>query len=84
MSDKWIKTAEQLPAKEYLVNELGQGCVDSSHADCYIFINGQVEERPYNFHHECWDDREYDDIEYEAKEPSHWMLAPPWPLPPKL
>lgn len=83
MERTWIKTSEALPTKEMLKDEVGKGVVDDSHAACFIFINGEVKERPYNFHHNCWDDRDFDDFEYEAAEPSHWMLAYPLPEPPK-
>lgn len=86
MERVWIKTADQLPTKDLLMGEFGKGCVDCSHADCYIFIRGQVEIRPFNFHHLCWDDDQYDDQyddhEYDADEPTHWMLAHPYPAPP--
>lgn len=84
MDRVWIKTTEQLPTREFLKSEFAKGCVDNSHADCYIFIDGRVTERPFNFDHECWDDKGYDDFEYDAKEPSHWMLSVPFPLPPNM
>lgn len=82
MERTWIKTTEQLPTKEFLKDDYGLGCVDDNHADCFIFVDGKIQQRPFNFHHECWDDEEYDDFEYEATEPSHWMLQQPWPAPP--
>tara|TARA_R100000541_G_scaffold15707_2_gene25078 strand:- start:587 stop:802 length:216 start_codon:yes stop_codon:yes gene_type:complete len=69
MSD-WIKTNDELP-------------VGVGHIDCYIFVNGEVIERPWNCLHECWDDRDYDDFEFSATEPSHWMYKPDTPLPPR-
>lgn len=84
MSKVWIKTADKLPTREFLKSDFALGCVDKSHADCFIFVNGRVQERPFNFDHECWDRQDYDDFEYEADEPSHWMLCDPWPLPPSI
>jgi len=81
MEREWFKTSEVLPTKELLKDEYGKGVVDNNHADCFIYINGEIKERPFNFHHACWDDKEYDDFEFEATEPTHWMLA--YPLPEK-
>ena len=78
----WIKTIDLLPTKELLGRHAGSGVVDSSHADCYIVVDGRVLKRPYNFHHECWDREDYDDFEFEATRPTHWMLAKPLPKPP--
>jgi len=82
MSD-WIRTKDWLPSKENMKDLIGNGVVDNNHADCYIYINNCIEERPFNFYHGCWDDRDYDDFQYEAKEPTHWMLANPLPKPPQ-
>lgn len=83
MERKWFKTSEIIPSRLMLAEEYGKGVVDNNHADCFIYINGEIKERPFNFDHECWDDREYDDFEYEATEPTHWMLAYPLPRPPQ-
>jgi predicted metal-dependent hydrolase len=76
MNNEWIKTEDRLPTR------LDSSHDSSEYIDCYIFIDNQVKERPWNIHHECWDDRGYDDFEYEATEPTHWMKAPDFPLPP--
>ena len=76
MKNEWIKTEERLPTRFDSSHD------SNEHIDCYIFIDNQVKERPWNIHHECWDDREYDDFEYEATKPTHWMKAPDLPLPP--
>ena len=73
----WIQTKERLPTRFDSLHE------DNHHIDCYIFIINQVIERPWNIHHECWDDKEYDDFEFNDTAPSHWMIANPLPEPPK-
>lgn len=83
MKNEWVKTNVALPNRIDLSDEIGKGVVDNNHADCFIYINGQVKERPFNFTHVCWDDRDYDDLEYEAEEPTHWMLAHQLPKPPQ-
>lgn len=77
IKSNWIGVNERLPARFDSLHE------DNHHIDCYIFINNQVIERPWNIHHECWDDKEYDDYEFSATEPSHWMIANPLPEPPQ-
>jgi len=72
MSD-WIKTSDRLPTRFDSLHD------SNHHIDCYIFIDGEVTERPWNIHHECWDDKSYDDYEFDANEPSHWMIAKPLP-----
>lgn len=79
MKYNWIKTTDRLPNKEDLKDEIGKGAVDNSHADCFIFIKGRVQRQPFNFHHQCWDDSDYDDYEYDATEPTHWILDNTWP-----
>lgn len=74
--DEWFGVNERLPTRFDSTHE------SNHHIDCYIFINGEVKERPWNIHHECWDDREYDDFEYSAKDPSHWMIKPEMPRAP--
>ena len=69
--NKWIKTVDELPTS-----------LDHEHVDCYIFISGQVDERPFNTMHQCWDTKDYDDYEFDATKPTHWMISPPYPAPP--
>ena len=83
MTDLWIKTKDALPNRELLADHLSKGCVNEYYADCYICINGEVMERPFNFEDKCWYSKDYDDFEFEATKPSHWMLANPCPKPPK-
>ena len=73
---QWIKTTERLPEKPSNKNY--------EYVDCYIFVDGEVLERPWNCEHECWDDAGYDDFQYSATEPSHWMIANKMPLPPEV
>lgn len=77
MSEKepWIKTEEQLP-----VRPKGD---DSYHLYCYVVIDGKIEELPWNYEHNCWDDESGDDFKYEAEQASHWMPQPPLPKLPK-
>ena len=64
-SDQWIRTSEQLPEKP--------GLKSYEHVDCWIYVNNTILQRPWNCEHLCWDDEEYDDFEFEAKKPTHWM-----------
>lgn len=77
MERKWIKTCDRLPTKEDCPHGF------SDHVSCYIYVDGAVIERPWNLHHECWDDADYDDFQYEATKPTHWMVATPLPSAPK-
>jgi hypothetical protein len=70
---EWIKTKDRLPAKP--------GIRSYEHVDCWIVVKGEVMERPWNCEHQVWDDVHYDDWEFNAHEPSHWMQKLP-PLPP--
>ena len=74
LESEWIKTSERLPCRFDSKHD------DNHHIDCYIFINNEVKERPWNIHHECWDDRSYDDFDFDALSPSYWMIKP---LPPE-
>jgi len=78
IKNDWISTDERLPTRFDSLHE------DNQHIDCYIFMRNKVIERPWNIHHDCWDDRDYDDFEFDATEPSHWMMATQLPGPPKL
>ena len=72
--NNWTKTTKALPqAQDKSI----------SHVDCYIFLDGHVDERPFNIHHQCWDTKDYDDYDFDADKPTHWMISPPYPLPPK-
>lgn len=73
MSENWIKTKDFLPKKP--------GLKDYEYVDCLIYINGEIQMRPWNCEHLCWDDTSYDDFQYHPTEPSHWM---PLPSPPNL
>lgn len=74
-AQEWIKTTDRLPEKP--------GLEPYEYVDCYIVVDGKVLERPWNCEHECWDDEGYDDFEFEANRPSHWMPKPDWPNPPQ-
>ena len=63
--DEWVRTADRLPEKP--------GIKDYEYVDCWIFVNGEVLQRPWNCEHLVWDDVYYDDAEFEPLEPSHWM-----------
>lgn len=79
----WIKTSEQLPTVEILQKEQGIGSSSTVSINCFIFIDGTVEESPFSLLFESWFDPDCDMFEYSALEPSHWMLSYPWPEPPK-
>ena len=68
---EWISTAERLPEKPGLKNY--------EHVYCLIFINGEIELRPWNCEHLCWDRSDGDDFEFQPKEPTHWMYLPEEP-----
>lgn len=73
---QWIKTTDRLP--ELNEAEIAYG---ASHIDCWIFVNGMVGDLPFNVHHQCWDDDQYDDFKFAATKPTHWMRRVD-PLPP--
>lgn len=83
MNNEWIKTSKSIPNRIDLADEIGKGVVDNDYADCYIYIDGEIKKRPFNFTHACWDDDQYDDFEYESSRPTHWMLAHPLPKKPQ-
>ena len=68
---EWIKTSDRLPEKP--------GKKSYEYVDCLIYINGNVQQQPWNCEHLCWDDTHYDDFQYEPTKPTHWM---PLPTPP--
>ena len=76
MSD-WIKTKDRLPDSTDCKDE------NQEFVWCYIYLNGDVCERPFNLNNQCWDDYEQEDFEFDALDPTHWQLAPDLPKPPK-
>lgn len=70
---EWTKTTDALPEKP--------GKESYEHVDCWVVIDGRLEELPWNCEHECWDNSDYDDFAYEKHRPSHWMKKEYPPLP---
>lgn len=74
MGSEWTRTTDRLPSKSG----------DDDHVDCLIVLRGQVLLRPWNCHHECWDDAEGDDYFCDPTEPTYWMPLPAPPPPGEL
>lgn len=71
---EWIAMKDEQP-------NAGSG---HQHVDCYIVLKdkpNQVVERPWNVHHKCFDDCEYDDFDFSVDDVLFWMFKPEVKLP---
>jgi len=63
----WIKTSERLPSKE--------DSDQDGYVDCFVYGKGLgVMFRPFNIHHQCWDDEDRDDHWGDPERVSHWQI----------
>ena len=72
---EWKMTADCLPEKP--------GKLAYEQIECYVFVDGRIDECMWNCEHEVWDDRDGDDFKYEPLHPTHW-IEKPIPQPPKV
>lgn len=56
----------------------------NDHIECYIVLKRYpkyIEEYPWNTHHKCFDDKDYDDHAYSPEDVLCWIEKPPVELP---
>lgn len=68
LQSKWISVEDRLPDKP--------GVKSYEHVWCLIFVNGQIELRPWNCEHLVWDNSSGGNFEFKPKDPTHWMPVP--------
>lgn len=76
--------ADAKPSLEWTMMQDEEPAGEHGHVECWIILKKypqNVEEYPWNTHHKCFDDKDYDDFAYSADDVLCWIEKPSYDFP---